>query len=239
MKSLIPLVIVVALSAGLLGVTAPKPTDPKPAAPVDLSQSEKVSYIIGFNIGRGLANDSIEISKEQFLEGLTKALAKQPSKISPDDRQATMKAFSKQMKAKQKADSEKAGATAKGEGEAFLESNKDKPGITRTSSGLQYKILRSGSGKTPTAADKVTTHYRGTLINGEEFDSSYKRGQQATFAVNGVIAGWTEALQLMKEGDKWQLFIPTGLAYGKRPPTTKIPPNSALIFELELIKVGE
>ena len=123
------------------------------------------------------------------------------------------------------------------EGEAFLDENKKKEGVTTLPSGLQYKVLKSGAGKTPKATDKVTTHYRGTLIDGTVFDSSYDRGEPTTFPVGGVIRGWTEALQLMKEGDKWQLYVPAQLGYGERGAGGKIGPNTTLLFEIELLKV--
>jgi FKBP-type peptidyl-prolyl cis-trans isomerase FklB len=127
---------------------------------------------------------------------------------------------------------------AKVAGQQFLAENKTKEGVITTASGLQYKILQQGSGKQPTAQDRVTVHYAGTLIDGTPFDSSIKRGQPATFGVNGVIRGWTEALQLMKEGDKWMLYIPYDLAYGERGSGAQIPPYSTLLFEVELIKVN-
>ena len=123
-------------------------------------------------------------------------------------------------------------------GEKFLEENKDKDGVTTLESGLQYKVLEEGAGKQPSATDSVTVHYRGSLIDGREFDSSYSRGQPATFPVNGVIAGWVEALQLMKEGDKWQLFIPSDLAYGQRGSGPDIGPDEVLVFDIELLKVN-
>jgi FKBP-type peptidyl-prolyl cis-trans isomerase FklB len=234
MKSLILPVLAVGLGAGMLDAAAPKSAPPAPTAPTD-----KVSYIIGYNIGSGMARDGIEISKEQFLAGFSAALAKQPSVISPADMQATMQAFQQKMQAKQQAAASKAGAAAGKEGIAFLAANKAKPGIKTTASGLQYQIVKAGTGKTPTATDTVTTHYAGTLISGKEFDSSYKRGQPASFPVNGVIKGWTEALQMMKVGAKWRLFIPSGLAYGERGAGRDIPPNATLIFDIELLKIGK
>ena len=126
----------------------------------------------------------------------------------------------------------------KAEGEAFLAENQNKPGVTTLPSGLQYEVLTEGTGKKPTPRSSVTTHYHGTLINGNVFDSSYQRGQPATFGVNQVIAGWTEALQLMPEGSKWRLYIPSDLAYGKRGAGRDIGPDSALIFDVELLKVN-
>ena len=131
------------------------------------------------------------------------------------------------------------GEKNKKEGEIFLETNKKKEGVQTLPSGLQYKVLKAGAGKKPTATDTVTVHYRGTLIDGKEFDSSYRRGKPATFPVNGVIPGWTEALQLMEEGAKWELFIPSNLAYGERSAGGDIGPNATLIFEVELISIEQ
>lgn len=234
MKSLILPVLAAGLGAGMLDAADPKSAPQAPTAPTD-----KVSYIIGYNIGSGIARDGIAMSKEQFMAGFSAALAKQPSVIAPADMQATMQAFQKEMMAKQQAAASQQGAAAGKEGPAFLAANKAKPGVQTTASGLQYKIIKAGTGKTPTAADTVTTHYRGTLINGKEFDSSYQRGEPASFPVNGVIKGWTEALQLMKAGAKWQLYIPSELAYGARGAGRDIPPHSTLIFDIELLKIGK
>ena len=230
MKKLLFPALAAGLSAGTLTAV-----EPKSAAPA--SEQDKVSYIIGYNIGSGMARDGIKITSKEFLAGLEAALAKKPSKISPQDAQATMQAFQQKMMAQQQAKQSAAGAEQQKEGVAFLAANKKKKGVKTTASGLQYKIIKAGTGRTPKATDKVTTHYRGTLINGNEFDSSYKRGQPATFPVNGVIKGWIEALQLMKEGGKWQLYIPSDLAYGARGAGANIPPHSTLIFEIELLKI--
>jgi FKBP-type peptidyl-prolyl cis-trans isomerase len=130
------------------------------------------------------------------------------------------------------------GEKNKKEGEAFLTENKKKEGVKTLASGLQYKVLKEGSGKMPKATDKVTTHYQGTLIDGTEFDSSYKRGEPASFLVNGVIPAWTEALQLMKVGSKWQLFVPSKLGYGERGMGPKIGPNAVLVFTVELLSIN-
>jgi len=151
--------------------------------------------------------------------------------------QETLKTFQQEMAAKQAEKTKQLAEINKKEGEAFLAENKKKEGVKTLPSGLQYKILTEGSGKTPKETDTVTTHYRGTLIDGTEFDSSFKRGQPASFTVNGVIKGWTEALQLMKEGSKWQLFIPSDLAYGDRGAGGQIGPHATLIFEVELISI--
>lgn len=229
MKSFVIPVLAAGLVAGSLSAA-------EMAAPKTMQ--EKVSYIIGVNIGRNFARDGVEISPEQVLAGMKDGLSGAKTAISSEESQQIMAAFQQQMMAKQQAAQATAGKAAKAEGDTFLAANGKKPGIKTTASGLQYQVVKAGTGKTPKPTDKVTTHYRGTLINGKQFDSSYDRGQPATFPVNGVIAGWTEALQLMKEGAKWKLFIPSDLAYGERGAGADIPPNSTLIFDIELIKVG-
>jgi len=151
----------------------------------------------------------------------------------------TMTAFEREMKLKQVAQLKELTEKNKQEGEAFLAENKKKDAVITLPSGLQYKVIKKGAGKTPKATDTVTVNYRGTLINGTEFDSSYLRGQPASFKVNGVIRGWTEALQLMKEGAEWQLYIPSDLAYGERGAGRDIGPYSTLIFEVELISIND
>jgi FKBP-type peptidyl-prolyl cis-trans isomerase FklB len=157
--------------------------------------------------------------------------------MTEEEYKATMTALQKEMMEKQADAARKLAEKNKKEGEAFLAENGKKEGVVTLPSGLQYKVIQSGKGKTPKSTDTVETNYRGTLIDGTEFDSSYKRGQTATFPVNGVIAGWTEALQKMKEGDKWQLFVPSNLAYGERGAGREIGPNATLLFEVELIAV--
>ena len=205
-----------------------------PAPPQSKEQIKKVSQIIGHNIGSSISRDGIEADSNSLIAGLKAGLAKQDSKISEEETKTIMQAFQTEMMAKQAAKSKEAAKV----GQAFLEENKKKKGITVTKSGLQYQVIKSGSGKTPNTSDKVTTHYTGTLIDGTKFDSSVDRGQPATFGVTQVIGGWTEALQWMKEGDKWRLFIPYNLAYGERGSPPKIPPFAALIFKIELIKVN-
>jgi len=153
--------------------------------------------------------------------------------------QETMMAFQKEMRAKQEEANRQLGARNKTEGEAFLAQNKAKEGVTTLPSGLQYRVLKAGTGKKPKATDTVVTHYKGTLLNGTEFDSSFKRNQPASFKVNGVIRGWTEALQLMEEGAKWIVYVPPDLAYGERGAGKQIGPNATLVFEIELISVQE
>jgi FKBP-type peptidyl-prolyl cis-trans isomerase FklB len=199
------------------------------------SQKEKMSYIIGMDIGNNLKKQSIDIDPNILGKGVKDALSgSQPLLTEQEIREATM-AFQKEMMAKQ----EEVAKKNKKEGEAFLAENKKKEGVKTLPSGLQYKVIKAGTGKKPKVTDTVTTHYRGTLINGTEFDSSYRRGQPVSFQVNGVIPGWTEALQLMEEGAKWQLFIPSNLAYGERGAGRDIGPNATLIFEIELLSIQE
>jgi FKBP-type peptidyl-prolyl cis-trans isomerase FklB len=159
--------------------------------------------------------------------------------LTEQEVQETVATFQKEMMAKQEELAKKLGEKNKEEGEAFLAENKKKEGVKVLPSGLQYKVVKAGTGGKPKLTDTVTTHYRGTLIDGTEFDSSYRRGQPVSFPVAGVIPGWTEALQLMEEGSKWQLFIPPNLAYGERGAGRDIGPNATLIFEIELISIQQ
>ena len=195
-------------------------------------QKDKVSYSIGMQIGFNLKRQKVDINSDVLAAGIKDSLADKPQ-LTPDQVKDVMAQFEKDMEQKQK----QLGEKNKTEGAKFLEENKSKPGVKTTASGLQYKVEKEGTGAPPKATDMVTVNYRGTLIDGTEFDSSYKRGQPATFPVNGVIKGWTEALQLMKKGAKYQLFIPSNLAYGERAMGPDIGSNSTLIFEVELMDV--
>ena len=194
---------------------------------------DKVSYSIGLNVGANFKKQGQELNPDALLAGVKDALSGKTPALNENELKETMEAWSKQMEDKQKVVGEKNAAHAT----KFLAENKKKDGVKTTASGLQYKVMKEGGGAQPKETDTVTVNYRGTLINGAEFDSSYKRGQPATFPVNGVIKGWTEALQLMKTGSKYQLFIPADLAYGARAVGPDITPNSALIFEVELLEV--
>ncbi len=198
------------------------------------STKDRISYIIGRDMASNLAKQGIEVEAEAFMAGFKEVAAGKPSSLSQAEVQQAMMALQQEMSQKQGA----SGSENKQQGEAFLAENKEKEGVKTLESGLQYQILQEGSGKSPAASDRVTTHYHGTLIDGTVFDSSYERGQPATFPVNGVIAGWTEALQLMKEGAKWRLFIPSELAYGSQGAGDAIGPNTTLIFDVELISVN-
>ena len=203
------------------------------------SQKDRVSYIIGMEIGKNFKKQSVDIDPGLLTRGLKDAISGEKPLLTEQEIQETMAAFQKEMMAKQEELAKKLGEKNKKEGEAFLAKNKEKEGVKTLPSGLQYIVSKAGTGKKPGINDSVTTHYRGTLIDGTEFDSSYRRGQPVTFPVSGVVPGWTEALQLMEEGAKWQLFIPPNLAYGERGTGDVIGPNATLIFEIELISVQE
>ncbi len=195
-------------------------------------QKDKFSYSIGVNIGSNLSKQNIPVNPDAITAGIKDAIAGKPQ-LTPDQIKEVMATFEKDMEQKQKAAGEKNAS----EGTKFLEENKKKDGVKTTGSGLQYKALKQGTGAQPKESDTVTVNYRGTLINGTEFDSSYKRGQPATFPLSGVIKGWTEGLQLMKVGSKYQLFVPPNLGYGDRAVGPDISPNSTLIFEVELLDI--
>jgi FKBP-type peptidyl-prolyl cis-trans isomerase FklB len=211
---------------------------PAPAAPGDKPQSleDKASYIIGFNLGSNLKQQEIPVSSDLIIKGLRDGLGGAKGLLTDEEIQAAMTEFQQQMMAKQQAKMQAAGAKNKQEADTFLASNKGKPGVVTTASGLQYQILQQGTGATPKPTDKVTVHYKGTLLDGTVFDSSYDRNEPATFVVGQVIPGWVEALQLMKVGSKAKLFIPPSLAYGESGAGQQIGPNSLLIFEVELLK---
>lgn len=203
------------------------PANANAPAPKDLRQ--KVSYGIGLSIGKNLASQSIDLDTEVFTQGLKDALTKKAQAYTDAQIQEAMMAYQQQLLA----------AKSK-EGETFLAENKKKAGVTTLPSGLQYKVLKQGTGKTPKASDTVSVNYEGRLIDNTVFDSSAKGGAPVSFPVEGVIKGFSEALQLMKVGSKWQLYIPSSLAYGQTPPQgSPIGPNAPLIFDLELVEVKE
>jgi len=202
-------------------------------------QKEKVSYIIGLDVGKRLKSQSIDVDSDIFMKGLKDALEDAKPAMTDEEIREVMTAFNQEMKKKHDEEVKKQAEKNKKEGEAFLEANKKKEGVVTLPSGLQYKIIKEGDGPTPKDNETVTVNYRGKLLDGTEFDSSYKRGQPATFSVKGVIPGWTEALQLMKVGSKWELFVPAKLAYGERGAGNVIGPDAALIFEVELLSVKE
>jgi FKBP-type peptidyl-prolyl cis-trans isomerase len=198
-------------------------------------QLKRHGYALGANYGRLLKQNGVEVDLDLFLAGMKDYLA--GASLMEDTEIATATKEINQMVAdRRKAEQELAATENLEKGKAFLEENKTKEGIKSLASGLQYKIINEGSGAVPTASDKVSVHYRGTFMDGKEFDSSYSRGKPASFNVTGVIRGWTEALQLMPVGSKWELFIPSDLAYGKNG-NRNIPPNSTLVFEVELLGI--
>jgi FKBP-type peptidyl-prolyl cis-trans isomerase FklB len=200
-------------------------------------QKDKASYSIGYDIGETFKKQKIELNLDALVAGLKEATSGKEATMTKEDRDKTLQAFQKEMMEKQIAASKEAATKNQAEGEKFLAENKTKDGVKTTASGLQYKVLKEGSGPSPKETDTVVTNYRGTLIDGTEFDSSYKRNEPASFPVNRVIKGWTEALQLMKPGAKYQLFIPSSLAYGERGAGQLIGPNATLIFDVELLSI--
>jgi len=230
------------LTGSLSAQQTPAATTQAPAAgtgnpPAFKTQKDKISYAIGMNIGTNLHRQSVDIDPKVLQQGLEDALAGGKTLLSEDEARATLTEFQTDIRKKQQEKMQQAGEANKKEGEAFLAANKAKDGVVTLPSGLQYKILTPGKGPKPTASDSVVCNYRGTLIDGKEFDSSYKRGQTATFPVGGVIKGWTEALQLMPVGSKWQLVVPSELGYGERGTGGDIGPNATLIFEVELLSI--
>ena len=205
------------------------------------SHQAQVSYIIGRDLARNFAQQGLELDVDTLAGALKEGLQGLPSRLTQEEMQAAMQQLQEQTGGADNDQQDQDSDTMnnnKAEGEAFLAENAKKSGVTTLPSGLQYEVLTAGAGNKPSLGSSVTTHYHGTLINGTVFDSSYQRGQPATFPVNGVIAGWTEALQLMGEGSKYRLYIPSDLAYGKRGAGRDIPGDTALIFDVELIKVN-
>lgn len=214
----------------------------KAPAPLILkTDKDKLSYAIGMNEGRrlsqGIKQSDLDVDQALILRAIKDALSGSKFLLTDEEAQTTLKALQAELVKAQELKAEQLAETNKKESDEFLAANKAKDGVVTLPSGLQYKVLEEGTGPKPSASDMVTVNYRGTLLNGTEFDSSYKRGQPATFNVGQIIKGWTEALQLMPVGSKWELYIPPDLAYGARGAGQNIGPNSALIFEVELISI--
>jgi FKBP-type peptidyl-prolyl cis-trans isomerase len=217
---------------------APRAPAARAQTPLTLkTQKEKASYAMGMNFGAGLRKQSIDIDPAILARGLRDAFSNGKTLLTEDEARAILTQLQSDLRKKQQDLAQQAGDANKKEGMAFLAANKTKDGVVTLPNGLQYKVLQAGTGPKPAATDTVVCNYRGTLLDNTEFDSSYKRGQPATFPVNGVIKGWTEALQLMPVGSKWQLFIPAELAYGERGAGGQIGPNATLIFEVELLSI--
>lgn len=203
------------------------------------TDKERLSYSIGMNIGNGLARESLDVDVDLIAQAIKDIMAGNDTKLTDEQARQTIMDWQKKRRADRQKELEAAAAKNKEEGQKWLAENAKKEGVKTTESGLQYRIVEPGEGESPASTDRVTVHYRGRLLDGTEFDSSYKRGRPATFAVTGVIKGWTEALQMMKPGAKWELFIPSDLAYGERGGGPKIGPNATLLFDVELISVEE
>ena len=248
-----PLTIASAAAAAVVGSAlafgqAPAPAPPQGTTEVKTAAKEvpapsdsglkdvksKASYIIGFNIGTQFKNGGADIDLDVLLRGIKDAQAGTKSAVSEAEAQETAKALQQ----KQMEQVAKVGEAKKREGDAFLAANAKKPGIQTTASGLQYKVVKQGTGSSPKPTDVATVHYEGRLLDGNVFDSSYKRGEPVQFQPVQVIPGWKEALQLMKTGSEWELYVPSDLAYGPRGNPPNIPPNSTLIFKVELLAVN-
>jgi FKBP-type peptidyl-prolyl cis-trans isomerase FklB len=231
MKSQLTFAAAAAIPALLLAFSPARAATQPAAAPAAMDDAAKMDYALGYQLGRDLAGT--EVRSDALLKGLEDGRAGAQPKLSQAEMESSLTALQKRINDQRAKESAAAAQKLAAAGTAYLADNAKKPGVVTTKSGLQYKVVTPGNGRAPTASDTVTVHYRGTLVDGTEFDSSYKRGQPATFPVGGVIAGWTEALQLMKEGAKFQIVIPPALAYGDKGPLA----NQVLLFDVELIKV--
>lgn len=226
-----------ALSASLMLVAACNEKQKVEEVPAELTTLEqKVSYIIGYDVARNTKSFEFQIDPTIVAAAIKDKQADKESRIAQEDVQAVMQEFQQVQQQKRQEIRQQQLDENSSKGKAFLEENAKKEGVTVTESGLQYKVLVEGSGEKPSAESQVKVHYKGTLLDGTEFDSSHKRGQPATFRVNQLIPGWIEALQLMQEGAKWEIYVPSDLGYGAGG-TPNIPPNSALIFEMELLEI--
>ncbi len=238
MKATLPICLLAVCTSLATSALAQAPT---PASAVPATDKEKLSYALGMDVGGTLKRQNFDLDQPTFLNAVRDGLTGAPPKMTEDETRQVLNDFSKQLQAKRQAQSAAASAAApknKKDGQAYLAANKAKPGVQTLPDGLQYKVVKEGSGPTPSASDTVTVKYKGTLIDGTVFDSSDQHGGSATFPVGGVIPGWTEALQKMKVGSKWTLYIPAELAYGDKGAGTDIAPGSTLIFDVELDGIG-
>jgi FKBP-type peptidyl-prolyl cis-trans isomerase len=239
MMVMVALPVVASAQTAAAPASAQAPAAPAAAQSAFKTDKEKLSYALGMDLGGQLKARGIDVDTAVFAKAFVDAFSGGKTLLTDTEAKATIADLQKTLAIKQAAEAKVVGDKNKAAGEAFLAANKAKEGVVSLPSGLQYKILKEGTGPKPTAADKVTCHYRGTLIDGKEFDSSYKRGEPATFPVGGVIKGWTEVLQLMPVGSKWQVFIPGSLGYGERGAGPDIGPNATLIFEIELVAIAK
>jgi FKBP-type peptidyl-prolyl cis-trans isomerase FklB len=201
------------------------------------NENDRISYSVGYQVGGDFKRQGVTLNPDLFVKGVQDAMSGAKPLMTQQEMNSTLVDLKKKIMTAQREEQKKAAEKNLADGKKFLEGNAKKEGVKTLPSGLQYKVIAKGTGASPKRTDNVTVHYKGTLIDGTEFDSSYKRGKPATFRVDGVIAGWTEGLQLMKPGAKWLLFVPSNLAYGERGAGSRIGPNSALVFEVELISV--
>lgn len=242
-KHLLNLTVSLALAAFASAQEA-KPTAEKadkekkpPAALDEKALHDRVSYFYGADVARSFRDNGVDVDLDVFVQGLKDTLEKKQSKYSQEELESAMNQFAQVMMAKQQKDAAEAGTKNATDGEKFLAENGKRKEVTTTASGLQYEVLKAGDGPKPGPTDTVSVHYHGTLVSGKVFDSSVERGEPVSFPVNGVIPGWTEALQLMPVGSKWKLFIPSKLAYGERGAGRDIGPNSTLVFTVDLLKI--
>ncbi len=220
-----------------LAACAPKPADDVTADPALDTEAEKISYIMGVNIGSQMKADAFELDSAAFLRGVEDVMAGNEPRLSDEEANAVVQAYQEKRRAAAEAEREQVAEVNLAASQQYLADNAERDGVQVLDSGLQYRVLTKGTGKSPGPGDTVEVHYRGTLPDGTEFDSSYAREQTETFGVSQVIPGWVEALQLMQEGDKWELAIPPDLAYGSGGSGGAIGPNQVLLFEVELLKV--
>ena len=233
-----PIVVAGVLAAGLAAPAGAEPAKAAPAAAVPpQTAAEAAYYAIGLDLGRRLRNSDVAADPQTVLQGLKDGMSGAKPAFTDDQMRAAMGALQAEAETKAMAKAAKAAEANAAQGAAFLAANKVRPGVVTLPSGLQYEILKAGSGPVPKADDTVSCNYRGTLIDGTEFDSSYARKEPASFAVNGVIKGWTEALQRMPVGSKWRLVVPAALAYGDHGAGAQIGPGAVLVFEVELLSI--
>lgn len=210
---------------------------PEAAAAQPETLAQRAGYAIGLNMGTSMKQQDVDIDLDSLIEGLRAGLAGEEGSMTQEEMQATMNEFQQAMMARQQAAAERAIAENTAEGDAFRQQFSAQEGVQSTASGIHYQVMQEGSGAKPTPADRVSVHYTGTLTDGTQFDSSYDRGQPATFPVTGVVQGWQEILQLMPVGSKWKVVIPPDLAYGERGSPPRIGPGETLVFEIELLGI--